>query len=76
MEENLMKRNSKGYRLQLIKETVEKRERCMSDDPMARRIGHILAENPQHENERNMKQEFIGHHFDVHVDGWVSDKWK
>ncbi|GLO59961.1 hypothetical protein MACH09_04690 [Vibrio sp. MACH09] len=72
-----MKRNSKTYRLQLIKETVEHRERSLSDNPMVRHIEHLLTDSPSVQSEVNMRQQhFVGHHFDEHIDGWVSDKWK
>lgn len=72
-----MRRNSKSYRLQLIKETVEHRVRSMSDDPMVRHIDHLMIEKPSNEHDINMKQQhFSGHHFDEQIDGWVSDKWK
>ena len=70
-----MKRNSKTYRLQLIKEAVEKRERRLCSDPMVRYIQHLLEEKPKVSKEVNQGRRFVGHHYDEHIGGWVSDKW-
>ena len=70
-----MKRNSKTYRLQLIKETVEKRERRLCNDPMVRHIQHLLEEEPKTNKDMNLKRRFVGHHYDEQAGGWVSDKW-
>ena len=70
-----MKRNSKTYRLQLIKEAVEKRERRLCNDPMVRYIEHLLEEKPTVNKEMNQKHRFIGHHYDEQAGGWVSDRW-
>lgn len=76
-EDSVMRRNNKSYRLQLIKETVEHRERSLSDNPMVRHIEHLIADKPVNNHDVNMKQPyFSGHHFDAQSDGWVSDKWK
>ncbi|PJC85403.1 hypothetical protein CSW98_14515 [Vibrio sp. HA2012] len=70
-----MKRNSKTYRLQLIKETVEKHERLSCSDPMVRFIQYLLEKKPTKVEETNQKHRFAGHHYDHHAGGWVSDKW-
>lgn len=70
-----MKRNSKTYRFQLIKETVERHQRSHSTDPMVRHIGHLLTEQPNLEEELNSGHNFTGYHYDRSIDGWVSDRW-
>jgi hypothetical protein len=74
--ETSMKRTSKSYRLQLIKETVEKRERRSCGNPMALYIDDMLTAQPDIEQSMNAKQQFVGHHYDEHINGWVSDQWK
>ncbi len=71
-----MKRNSKAYRLQLIKETVENREYRLCSDPMVRRIGNMLTDKPDIDQDMNANHRFAGHHYDESIDGWVSDMWK
>lgn len=75
-EANTMKRNSKTYRLQLIKEAVERNERCMSSDPMVRHIQDIIS-STSHETEVDMvsNHRFSGYHYDQQVEGWVADSW-
>lgn len=70
-----MRRNSKAYRLQLIKETAERRERRACSDPMVRYIDHLLTEQPNLDREAGMQQRFAGFHYDQRIEGWVSDKW-
>ncbi|MDG3087885.1 hypothetical protein P7F88_18125 [Vibrio hannami] len=69
-----MKRNSKGYRLQLIKETVERQRRRQSEDPMTQHIDQLLTERPEIKNDLT-SHHFSGHHFDQEIGGWVSDRW-
>jgi hypothetical protein len=71
-----MKRNSKAYRLQLIKEIAQRRERRACSDPMVRYIDHLLTEQPGLERDAVQQQHFAGHHYDDRIDGWVSDRWK
>ncbi|WED29086.1 hypothetical protein L3V77_24465 [Vibrio sp. DW001] len=70
-----MKRNSKTYRFQLIKDTAERHQRSNSADPMVRHIGHMLSEQPDLEENLMSHHDFAGHHYDQNIDGWVSDRW-
>ncbi|MCW8333471.1 hypothetical protein J4N42_08540 [Vibrio sp. SCSIO 43135] len=70
-----MKRASASYRLQLIREVATRRERQMSNDPMANYIQHLLDEKPNCEEHAERNHRFNGSHFDEHAGGWVSDVW-
>ncbi|WP_394247264.1 hypothetical protein [Vibrio profundi] len=70
-----MKRASSTYRLQLIKEVATRRERQLSNDPMANYIQSLLDSKPDCENSVEKNQRFSGNHFDEHIGGWVSDHW-
>ncbi|WED23581.1 hypothetical protein L3Q72_20300 [Vibrio sp. JC009] len=70
-----MKRNSKSYRLQLIKESALRHERRCSSDPMVRHIETLIEEHSSSDTETNPQNRFAGHHYDERIDGWVSDKW-
>lgn len=70
-----MKRVSKSYRLQLIREVVAKREMQSCSDPMANYIYQLLTEKPHHPHEVEQNHKFVGCHFDEHAGGWVNDKW-
>ena len=70
-----MRRNSKAYRFQLIKETAEKQQRSHSADPMVRHIQHLLSDHSDDVNENTVSHRFSGHHYDPSIDGWVSDDW-
>lgn len=69
-----MRRNSRAYRLQMIKETVELREYANSSNPMVRHIGSILSQKPVSE-EVKAPQRFVGYHYDQSIEGWVNDRW-
>ncbi|PWI34311.1 hypothetical protein DI392_04145 [Vibrio albus] len=74
-----MRRNSKTYRLQLIKESVKTCERRTCSDPMVRFIQQLMEKktnkNKDNDKDMNLKHRFAGHHYDPHAGGWVSDKW-
>ncbi|MGF1753851.1 hypothetical protein L4C33_09660 [Vibrio makurazakiensis] len=70
-----MKRASSTYRLQLIKEVATRRERQLSNDPMANYIQELLDSKPECEHSVERNHRFPGSHFDEHIGGWVSDHW-
>lgn len=70
-----MRRNSKTYRLQMIKETAERHERAHSPDPMVRHIEHLISDRPNTDDEHSNSNRFSGHHYDQSIEGWVSDRW-
>lgn len=71
-----MKRNSKAYRFQLIKETAERHQRSHSADPMVRHIENLMSVQPSSDEEMSANSRFAGHHYDQASEGWVSDNWK
>ncbi len=70
-----MKRASKSYRLELIKEVVVRREREACTDPMAKYIHRLMDERPTSKLEVEHNHRFAGSHFDEQAGGWVSDTW-
>ncbi|CAM2968924.1 hypothetical protein QTO01_10095 [Vibrio mytili] len=70
-----MKRASKSYRLQMIKEVVTRRERNACTDPMAKYIHQIMDEHPNNKSDAEFNHRFAGSHFDEQAGGWVSDNW-
>ncbi|WP_068713422.1 hypothetical protein [Vibrio tritonius] len=69
-----MKRASKTYRLQMIKE-VATRNQTPHTDPMADYIFNIMANPEARVQHAEPKVQFAGVHFDEKVGGWVSDRW-
>ncbi|MGR2989670.1 hypothetical protein ABMX80_00620 [Vibrio vulnificus] len=70
-----MKRASKSYRLQLIREVVIRRELQTSNDPMANYIYQLMTDKTHSTHDVEQNHKFIGCHFDEHAGGWVNDKW-
>ncbi len=70
-----MKRASKSYRLEIIKEVVARREREACTDPMAKYIHQIMDERPASKLEVELNHRFAGNHFDEQAGGWISDTW-
>ncbi|EGR4483232.1 hypothetical protein DDN36_05675 [Vibrio cholerae] len=69
-----MKRNSKSYRLKLIREVVTRKQQVEScSDPMARYIYEMMTQVK--DPSANEPRKFAGNHFDDQVGGWVSDLW-
>ncbi|MGR5285660.1 hypothetical protein ACP3V5_10100 [Vibrio maritimus] len=71
-----MKKMSKAYRMQIIKEVAERKRRDQFDDPMALYINHLLDERPSIDNVVEYKQEFSGSYFDENIGGWISKTWQ
>lgn len=71
-----MKKMSKAYRMQVIKEVAERKQREQYQDPMAIYINQLLSNNPNHDHSVEYKQEFSGSYFDEHVGGWISKTWQ
>ncbi|MFC5077737.1 hypothetical protein VTH8203_02247 [Vibrio thalassae] len=71
-----MKKMSKAYRMQIIRQVAEKKRRDQFDDPMAVYINHLLDEGPKSDNVVEYKQEFSGNYFDENIGGWISKTWQ
>ncbi|EPF2505024.1 hypothetical protein ACSL9G_000851 [Vibrio fluvialis] len=69
-----MKRATKSFRLQMIKE-VALRKQSSCTDPMANYIRTMLSDSKKAKPQQEAKRKFIGAHFDEHAGGWVSDLW-
>ncbi len=70
-----MKRVSKNYRLEMIKQAVVRREREACTDPMAKYIHQLMDECPTSKLEVELNHRFAGNHFDEQAGGWISDTW-
>ncbi|MCL9774870.1 hypothetical protein [Vibrio methylphosphonaticus] len=71
-----MKKMSKSYRMQIIKEVAERKVREQCNDPMAQYINSLLDQHPERDNIVEFKQEFTGNYFDENAGGWVSKTWR
>ncbi|CAH0525839.1 hypothetical protein [Vibrio hippocampi] len=71
-----MKKMSKAYRMQVIKEVAERKQREQMQDPMALYINQLLSQSPSKDKVVEYKQEFSGTYFDEHAGGWVSKTWQ
>ncbi|MGL6026427.1 MAG: hypothetical protein ACRC0U_04900 [Vibrio sp.] len=69
-----MKRSSKNYRLNMIKQVAQRQQQVNScSDPMARYIYEMMHQVTK--PKVNQPCKFAGNHFDHQVGGWVSDSW-
>jgi hypothetical protein len=71
-----MKKMSKAYRMQIIKEVAERKRRDQFDDPMAVYINHLLDDHSSIDNVVEYKKEFSGSYFDENIGGWISKTWQ
>ncbi len=69
-----MKKMNSSYRLQIIKEIVQKRQTQSTDDPMARHISELL--DCHHDAPIRTTPTFLDNHYDDNIGGWVSDLWE
>ncbi|QIL86395.1 hypothetical protein G7083_11365 [Vibrio sp. HDW18] len=69
-----MKRSSKNYRLNMIKQVALRKQQVDNcSDPMARYIYEVMHQVKKPSAKQAHK--FAGNHYDDHVGGWVSDSW-
>ncbi|WP_087024405.1 hypothetical protein [Thaumasiovibrio subtropicus] len=68
-----MKKMNSSYRLQLIKEVAQRRQRITSPDEMSLHIAQILEQRES--RPPPSMTPFANSHFDEHAGGWVSDLW-
>ncbi|WP_413113231.1 hypothetical protein [Thaumasiovibrio sp. DFM-14] len=68
-----MKKMNSSYRLQLIKEVAQRRERLKDSDEMSLHISQLLES--KQESAPLSQSTFADAHFDSHVGGWVSNRW-